>query len=266
MLLKVDLRQNDAFLFLECQLRGRVHLGGGHGTITVVCLIPCVHLCLIAWYHYQIQVCLRVHIWKWWKGKWNIQSRRLFCGILHLAAEQCWASVLKLWIIYKQKYLQRSVDAHVGVTARNTLLMEVRGCHCECACEIGRRDQSKEFKMWIVWISKGLHERLWCPACSYMTLCLWHDIHYGTGMSHNGFGCLHFSMCLHTCVFDCVHSSSKFSSLCGALQCPLLIHSQNGCCQAEKLPSRVLMGLNRKLSSVGFIELIAYMSGVILFS
>lgn len=184
----------------------------------------------------------------------------------HLAAEQCWASVLKLWIIYKQKYLQRSVDAHVGVTARKTLLMEVRGCHCECACEIGRRDQSKEFKMWIVWISKGLHERLWCPACSYMTLCLWHDIHYGTGMSHNGFGCLHFSMCLHTCVFDCVHSSSKFSSLCGALQCPLLIHSQNGCCQAEKLPSRVLMGLNRKLSSVGFIELIAYMSGVILFS
>lgn len=144
MLLKVDLRQNDAFLFLECQLRGRVHLGGGHGTITVVCLIPCVHLCLIAWYHYQIQVCLRVHIWKWWKGKWNIQSRRLFCGILHLAAEQCWASVLKLWIIYKQKYLQRSVDAHVGVTARKTLLMEVRGCHCECACEIGRRDQSKE--------------------------------------------------------------------------------------------------------------------------
>lgn len=190
--------------------------GGGHGTITVVCLIPCVHLCLIAWYHYQIQVCLRVHIWKWWKGKWNIQSRRLFCGILHLAAEQCWASVLKLWIIYKQKYLQRSVYVHVGVTARKTLLMEVRGCHCECACEIGRRDQSKEFKMWIVWISKGLHERLWCPACSYMTLCLWHDIH------------------------------------------------ARG--QAEKLPSRVLMGLNRKLSSVGFIELIAYMSGVILFS
>lgn len=92
--------------------------GGGHGTITVVCLIPCVHLCLIAWYHYQIQVCLRVHIWKWWKGKWNIRSHRLFCGILHLAAEQCWASVLKLWIIYKQKYLQRSVYAHVGVTAR----------------------------------------------------------------------------------------------------------------------------------------------------
>lgn len=28
MLLKVDLRQNDAFLFLECQLRGRVRLGG----------------------------------------------------------------------------------------------------------------------------------------------------------------------------------------------------------------------------------------------
>lgn len=129
--------------------------------------------------------------------------------------------------------------------------MEGRGCHCECTCEIGRRDQSKKFKMWIVWISKGLHEPLQCPACSYMTVCLWHDIHYGTGMSHNGFACLHFSMRLHTCVFDCVHSSSKFSSLCGALQCPLLIHSQNGCCQAEKLPSGVLMGLNRKLSSVG---------------
>lgn len=76
------------------------------------------------------------------------------------------------------------------------------------------------------------------------TVCVWYDIHNGTGVSQRVFACLDFNMRMHMCVFVCVHSSSKFSR---SVRCPLLILSQNGCCQAEKLPNVAVMVLNDKL-------------------
>lgn len=52
---------------------------------------------------------------------------------------------------------------------------------------------------------------------------------------------------LHACIQSvclCVNSNSKFSR---SVRCPLLILSQNGCCQAEKLPNGALMGHNVEL-------------------
>lgn len=55
-------------------------------------------------------------------------------------------------------------------------------------------------------------------------------------MSQSVFACLRFSKCMYVYAYVCIPAQSSVD-LCGAPQCPLLILSQNGCCQAEKLPN-----------------------------
>lgn len=97
------------------------------------------------------------------------------------------------------------------------------------------------------WISGTLLQPLQHPARSHK---------YGTGMSQSRFACLHFTMCMLTCLRVCVRAQSSVD-LRAAPRYPLLIFSQNGRCQAEKFPNVSLMGLNGKLiHNFGLRELI----------
>lgn len=47
------------------------------------------------------------------------------------------------------------------------------------------------------------------------------------------------------------------------MRCPLLILSQNGCCQAEKLPSGALMGRNSELSAGNMKSFVVFLQYIL---
>lgn len=139
------------------------------------------------------------------------------------------------------------------------------GCNWETECvSMGRRCQCHSMwvcvergskRLWHVggWITGRQPQPLQCPACSVHTVSLWYDIHNGIAWVRL-FSWFYVGM--HMSVVLCVNSSSKFSR---SAWCPLLILSQNGCCQAEKLPSGALMGLNGKLIHNRFMDWLSVM-------
>lgn len=118
---------------------------------------------------------------------------------------------------------------------------------CVCVCVASQRLQSVAVEM----REGGFQEEGLGPLQqppSLHAICLKYEIHNGTSMSHTALACLGF-LCtsklspLYVCV--CVCTFQLKVQLIYAV--PPLIPSQNGCCQAEKLPNGPLKGLNGKL-------------------
>lgn len=114
---------------------------------------------------------------------------------------------------------------------------------CARACVCGEPKTSKcgggDVGWWVSGRGSGASAAASCVAY------LKYEIHNGTSMSHTALACLG-SLCmskLSLCV--CVCTFQLKVQLIYAV--PLLIPSQNGCCQAEKLPNGPLKGLNGKL-------------------
>lgn len=146
---------------------------------------------MIAWYHYQIKLCGS-------SGIYCTNTRTIAAFHRQLGYTVPWDLCLG-----ELENIQ-SNWRRLCMWLRDTVLAWGEGVSVGvCECVRWARDIKVE-RSRCGWL--GFRETASASAVSCMlihTVCVWYDIHNGTGVSQRVFACLDFSMCMHMCLCVC---------------------------------------------------------------